>query len=137
MNWEEGELPIVLSARNKNRVDLKMWKNLLDKVRGRLTSLKREKEVTKKARTEEVQQRTEEINKSTESGEKKYSNRFLKFYYQNQKQLNQQRRKSYSLKKREGICVRCRQKALSGIVFCGYHQQKQQRYNSRSRDKSV
>jgi len=66
---------------------------------------------------------------------KKYPNRFLKFYHQNKKQLNQERRSSYLEKKKEGLCTRCKRKAVSGIVFCEYHQQKQQQYNKNAREK--
>ena len=64
---------------------------------------------------------------------KKYPNRFLKFYHQNKKRLNENRRLSYSEKKKLGICVRCKKKARKGIVFCKDHQSKQKGYNQKAR----
>ena len=64
---------------------------------------------------------------------KKYPNRFLKFYHQNKEQLNENRRLSYSERKSLGVCVRCKNKALKGIVFCEYHQSKQKGYNQKAR----
>lgn len=67
-------------------------------------------------------------------GEKKeYHNRFLKFYHLNKKKLNKERRTSYAERKKNGICTRCKKKALSGIVFCKYHQQRQKEYNLKAR----
>ncbi len=65
--------------------------------------------------------------------EKEYSNRFVKFYHLNKKRLIQERHSLYHEKKKAGICVRCHQKALEGIVFCEYHQQKQVGYNQKAR----
>ncbi|PIN73923.1 hypothetical protein COV20_02300 [Candidatus Woesearchaeota archaeon CG10_big_fil_rev_8_21_14_0_10_45_16] len=59
----------------------------------------------------------------------KYPNRFLKFYHLNKKRLNNERRSLYDEKRKKGICVRCNDKAVSGIVFCSYHQKKQKKYN--------
>lgn len=64
-----------------------------------------------------------------------YPNRFLKFYYLHQERLNKERRSSYKNRKKKGTCVRCRQKALSKIVFCKYHQEKQKGYNRKARAK--
>ena len=64
---------------------------------------------------------------------KKYSNRFIKFYHQNKEKLNDNRRLSYSERKKKGICVRCKNKSLKGIVFCEYHQKKQKDYNKKAR----
>lgn len=138
-----------------------MWKNLLDKVKDKvkrkITELKQKREFKRKFKTEKIQPKNEEKEKKTEekskavveskktgesgaenkSMETKYPNRFLKFYYLNQNKLNKGRRKSYSNRKGKGICVRCKQKALPGIIFCEFHQQKQQTYNYRSRHKSV
>ena len=66
-------------------------------------------------------------------GKKKYANRFIKFYHQNKKKLNENRRLSYSERKKKKICVRCKKKALKGIVFCEYHQSKQKKYNKKAR----
>ena len=66
---------------------------------------------------------------------KKYPNRFLKFYYENQNRLNKERRSTYSEKKKAGICVRCNKKALSGIVFCEDHKKMQKNYNKKARSK--
>lgn len=68
--------------------------------------------------------------------EQKYKNRFLKFYHLNKKELNKERRGSYSEKKKKSICVRCSRKAVAGIVFCEYHQDKQKTYNKNAREKS-
>ncbi len=68
--------------------------------------------------------------------EEKYPNRFLKFYHNNKKRLNKERRGSYSERKKAGICVRCSKEALKGIVFCDYHQNKQKSYNKKARSKS-
>lgn len=67
--------------------------------------------------------------------ENKYPNRFLKFYRLNQKRLSKERRSVYHEKKKAGICVRCQRKALEGIIFCEYHQQKQVGYNKKARGK--
>ncbi len=112
-----------------------MWKNLLNKVKGKITELKKRKEIRQKTKTDTVQPKIEE--KSKEVAKKEYPNRFLKFYYLNQKKLNKERRKSYSRRKGKGICVRCKQKSLPGIVFCEFHQQKQQTYNYQSRHRTV
>jgi len=125
-----------------------MWKNLLNKVKWKITELKQKREFKRKIKTEKIIQKNEEKEKKieekskavvveskkiTESGavnqsiNTRYSNRFL----------NKERRKSYSYRKGKGICVRCKQKSLPGIIFCEFHQQKQQTYNYRSRHKSV
>jgi len=61
------------------------------------------------------------------------SNRFLRFYHNNKGRLLKERKSSYYEKKKNGICVRCRRKALEGIIFCEYHQQKQAGYNKQAR----
>jgi hypothetical protein len=67
--------------------------------------------------------------------EKEYPNRFVRFYHLNQNRLNKERRGGYSERKKDGICVRCKRKAVEGIVFCEYHQQKQKEYNQKARSK--
>ncbi len=67
--------------------------------------------------------------------DKEYPNRFLKFYHENKKRLIKERRSTYAQKRKKGICVRCNEKALKGIVFCSYHQQKQKEYNQKARAK--
>ncbi len=67
--------------------------------------------------------------------ENPYPNRFLKFYHLNQKRLSKERRSDYHQKKKEGVCTRCKQKVVEGIVFCEYHQQKQKGYNLKARNK--
>lgn len=62
-----------------------------------------------------------------------YPNRFLKFYYLNKKRLIRERRYLYKKKKKSGLCVRCSQKVFPGIIFCGYHQEKQKEYNRKAR----
>ena len=64
-----------------------------------------------------------------------YPNRFLKFYHHNKGRLLKERKSLYQDKKRNGICVRCNKKASEGIIFCGYHQQKQVVYNQQARKK--
>ena len=71
-------------------------------------------------------------------GEKKeveYPNRFLKFYHTNKGRLLKERKSTYLDKKKQGVCVRCGNKAQEGIVFCEYHQQKQVGYNKKARGK--
>ena len=65
--------------------------------------------------------------------EEKYDNRFLKFYHGNKKRLLKERKKSYYDRRKEGICVRCSEKAVAGIIFCSYHQQRQVEYNKKAR----
>lgn len=67
--------------------------------------------------------------------EKKYPNRFLKFYHHNQGRLLQERKSLYHEKKKKGICVRCNKPVIEGIIFCEYHQQKQAGYNKQAREK--
>jgi len=62
-----------------------------------------------------------------------YDNRFVKFYHLNKKRLCKERKGTYHDKKKSGICVRCNKKAVSGIVFCKYHQQMQVGYNKKAR----
>lgn len=64
-----------------------------------------------------------------------YANRFLKFYYLNHKRLIKERRSLYQKKRKQGICVRCHQPIVPGIIFCSYHRQKQQGYNHKAREK--
>ena len=71
--------------------------------------------------------------KRKEETKEEYTNRFLKFYHRNQKRLLKERKKSYYDRRKEGICVRCSEKVVSGIIFCPYHQQKQVEYNQKAR----
>ncbi|MEK6900197.1 MAG: hypothetical protein AABX05_03670 [Nanoarchaeota archaeon] len=71
------------------------------------------------------------IGKKSKAGE--YNNRFLKFYHLNKTRLKKERKSLYRLKKKKGICVRCNKNAMEGIIFCGYHQQKQVKYNQLAR----
>ena len=66
---------------------------------------------------------------------KRYPNRFLKFYHENKKRLNKERRSRYYTHKKKGLCVRCGHKALAGIVFCELHKKKQKIYNKNARSK--
>jgi len=95
------------------------------KIKEWLQKFKREEEVKK--------QKEESSAKPSESVE--YNNRFVKFYHLNKERLNQERRGSYSSRKKEGVCVRCKNKSLPGIVFCEYHQSKQKEYNKTAREK--
>jgi len=74
------------------------------------------------------------LNRIKRKGKKEYSNRFLKFYHLNSNRLNKERRSSYKTRKKSGFCVRCKRKAVKGIVFCKYHQQKQKEYNKKARN---
>ncbi len=67
------------------------------------------------------------------SSKKTYPNRFLKFYHENKSRVNKTRRSKYTEHRKAGLCVRCNKKAVSGIVFCSYHQQKQNKYNKKAR----
>lgn len=93
------------------------------------------KEWLKKFKREEKEKKEEKKEDLGVKEPKEYPNRFVKFYHLNKERLNQQRRGGYSGHKKEGMCVRCKQKALLGIVFCEYHQQKQKEYNHKAREK--
>lgn len=58
---------------------------------------------------------------------KKFKNRFQKFYHKHKKQLNAKRRALYKSKKKKGICVKCKKKAIKGSVFCANHKLKSRR----------
>jgi len=75
------------------------------------------------------------IIKRFKKEEKSYPNRFVKFYQLHKRKINSVRRSSYSRRKKAGICVRCQEKALRGIVFCRYHKLKQRGYNQKARKK--
>jgi hypothetical protein len=62
---------------------------------------------------------------------KKFKDRFQKFYYLHRPDLNKFRRSTYTTKKKKGICVKCKKKALSSSIFCAYHLRKSRVYNSR------
>ncbi len=62
-------------------------------------------------------------------------NRFLKFYHKNKERLSTERKKSYSDKKQQGICVRCKEKAIKG-AYCNYHHMKSLQYNKKYRRKN-
>jgi len=67
---------------------------------------------------------------------KEYPNRFLAFYYRHKKRLNKERRSTYTKRKKKGVCVRCTNNVVPGIIFCSYHQKKQKQYNKNARKKS-
>jgi hypothetical protein len=69
--------------------------------------------------------------------EEEPKNRFLKFYYQNQKRLNKERKSLYWEKRKNGICVRCNKPAVKGRIFCQYHLDLQKNYNKKARGKNV
>ena len=75
------------------------------------------------------------LQKFKKDDSEQYSNRFLKFYHNNQDRLLKERKSLYHEKKQKGICVRCSKKALEGIIFCDYHQHKQVGYNKQARTK--
>lgn len=68
--------------------------------------------------------------------DEEYDNRFLKFYHNNKKRLNKERRSKYQIHKEKGLCVRCSEPAVEGIVFCEYHKSKQKGYNAKARAKN-
>lgn len=71
----------------------------------------------------------------TRTSRPEYKNRFLKFYHENASRLKKERKSTYHQKQKSGFCVRCSNKAIHGIVFCTYHQQKQKEYNEKARAK--
>ena len=71
--------------------------------------------------------------KPAKSSKKAYPNRFLKFYHENKGRVNKNRRSMYTEHRKAGLCVRCTKKSAPGIVFCSYHQQKQNKYNKKAR----
>ena len=88
---------------------------------------------SKKMVFEKIFQKLKEA--AAEKNDPKYADRFLKFYHHNQDRLLKERKSLYYEKKKNGICVRCSRKALEGIIFCDYHQQKQIGYNKQARMK--
>jgi hypothetical protein len=62
---------------------------------------------------------------------KKFKDRFQKFYYAHRPDLNKFRRSTYAAKKKKGICVKCKKKALASSIFCSLHLRKSRVYNSR------
>jgi hypothetical protein len=62
---------------------------------------------------------------------KRFDNRFQKFYYTHRPDLNKSRRMSYSEKKKNGICVKCKRKALKTSIFCAHHRAMSRVYNRR------
>jgi len=99
-----------------------MLKKLLKKIK---------KEGKKVKKTRKKREKKAEIKEEP----KKYSNRFLKFYYLNKKRLNKERRSLYHKKKKKGTCIRCKRKAVPGIIFCDYHRSKIKGYNKKARGK--
>ncbi len=89
------------------------------------------KKETKEKAEKKDEARGEEGKETEESS--KYPNRFVKFYHLNKEKLNKERRGSYSTRRKDGICVRCKRKVVPGIVFCEYHQEKQKEYNKKAR----
>lgn len=71
--------------------------------------------------------------KPAKSTKKAYPNRFLKFYHENKSRVNKNRRSMYTEHRKAGLCVRCSKRAASSIVFCVFHQQKQNKYNKKAR----
>ena len=65
------------------------------------------------------------------SVKKKFKDRFQKFYYLHRPDLNKSRRSTYTEKKKKGICVKCKKKALASSIFCAPHLRKSRIYNNR------
>ncbi|MBI4981040.1 hypothetical protein HZC30_05800 [Candidatus Woesearchaeota archaeon] len=91
----------------------------------------------KKETKEEAEKKREGAKGKEEKAEEsfKYPNRFVKFYHLNKEKLNKERRGSYTSRRKDGVCVRCKRKVVPGIVFCEYHQEKQKEYNKKARSK--
>ncbi len=125
----EGARIIALSARDdqKKEVRVMVFKRLFARI-------KKKKEERKKIKTDKKVSKSKSKKKKSADNDG-YSNRFLKFYHLNKKRLNKERRGTYSDKKKKGICVRCNQTAVSGIVFCKVHQEMQKGYNKKARSK--
>jgi hypothetical protein len=77
------------------------------------------------------------IKEKVSKNEPEHKDRFLKFYYKNQKRLNKERKGTYWEKRKNGICVRCNKPAVKGRIFCQYHLELQKNYNKKARDKNV
>lgn len=60
---------------------------------------------------------------------RKFKDRFQKFYHLNKERLIKERKAKYIKKKKLGLCVRCKKKAVGGTNFCQYHRDKQREYN--------
>jgi len=80
-----------------------------------------------------------QIRKKTRSGkpliEGKYTSRFAKFYELNKEYVSKYRKKRYEEKKKKGICIKCKKKAIKGINFCAYHRAQTKRYNEKAKRK--
>jgi len=68
-----------------------------------------------------------------ESKPKKYKNRFEKFYYLNKEHVSKYRKERYEEKKKNGICIKCKNKAIKGINFCAYHRKQTKKYNEKAK----
>jgi len=66
---------------------------------------------------------------------KKFNSRFMKFYYENKEHVSNYRKKRYEEKKKNGICIKCKRKAIPGINFCDYHRKQTKKYNEKARKK--
>jgi len=96
----------------------------------------KKKKTAKKAVTRAVVARKPAKRKSSKFAKtgkitKKVKNRFQKFYYLHRPALNTWRRGSYKDKKKKGICVKCKKKALKTSIFCQKHLLKSRIYNRR------
>ena len=91
-----------------------------------------------KTRQEKLQKTTKQKSRKTpvaKTTAEDAPNRFLKFYYANRKDLLRERKEAYYEKAKKGICVRCSEKAVSGIKYCTKHQAMQREYNRKAREK--
>jgi hypothetical protein len=66
---------------------------------------------------------------------KTFKNRFEKFYYLNKEKIRKERKQRYYDKKKKGICIKCKRKAIKGINFCAYHRKQQEDYNKKAKRK--
>ena len=63
--------------------------------------------------------------------ERRFKNRFQKFYYLHREGLNKERKALYFEKQKKGICVKCKKKAVKNSIFCKYHLEQSREYNRR------
>ena len=100
---------------------------VIRKLFGKLKNLKRASDNVPKKRKSKTTK--------TKKSPKEFQNRFHKFYHLNKKRLNKERRGLYTERSKKGICVRCKRRVVTGIVFCKYHKAKQKEYNAKARAK--
>ncbi len=113
-----------------------MFEKIFGKIKEKLTRTESTHPTSTKKSKKKSTKKNNTPKNDAKNENQEYPNRFLKFYHLNQKRLNQERRGSYTQRKKAGICVRCLRKALPKIVFCDYHQKLQKGYNAKARGKN-